>query len=170
MSIPGLTACRLAAALTERDLAQLIGSDQPSVNVMYVADCYELRRLCRALKVWPMDLINDRPVEDAAQRADRSRRPERAFEQQRAERRHQVNMIKRQRAIFCTSSSVRLAGLKACRLEAGLSQRKLARMVGTNQTTIVQLEKRYASRGAYISTIRKLSRALGVSPADVICT
>jgi DNA-binding XRE family transcriptional regulator len=41
-------------------------------------------------------------------------------------------------------------------MAAGLTQRQLAAMIGTNQTTITQLEKKYASRGAYVSTIRKL--------------
>jgi transcriptional regulator with XRE-family HTH domain len=60
--------------------------------------------------------------------------------------------------------------LKARRLEAGLSQRELARMVGTNQTTIYQLEKEFASRGAYMKTIRKLAEVLKVQPADLICS
>lgn len=35
---------------------------------------------------------------------------------------------------------VRLPGLKACRLAAGLSQRDLAKLVGKSQTTIAGLE------------------------------
>jgi transcriptional regulator with XRE-family HTH domain len=54
-------------------------------------------------------------------------------------------------------------------MAAGLTQRQLAAMIGTNQTPITQLEKKYASRGAYVSTIRKLCQALEVSPADLIC-
>lgn len=41
-------------------------------------------------------------------------------------------------------------------------------MMETNQTTIAQLEKRYASRGAYMKTVRKLCDVLKVQPADLI--
>jgi DNA-binding Xre family transcriptional regulator len=41
-------------------------------------------------------------------------------------------------------------------------------MIGTNQTTIAQLEKRYTSRGAYMKTVRKLCDVLKVQPADLI--
>jgi transcriptional regulator with XRE-family HTH domain len=54
-------------------------------------------------------------------------------------------------------------------LEAGLSQEELARMIGTNLTTIRRLEKKYGGRSAYAKTVRKLCQALGVRPADLIC-
>ncbi len=70
--------------------------------------------------------------------------------------------------IFCNAASVRLGGLKKHRERAGIGQRELARMIGTNQTTIAQLEKRYTSRGADMKTVRKLCGVLKVQPADLI--
>jgi DNA-binding Xre family transcriptional regulator len=66
--VPGLTVCRLAAALSERDLAELVDSNQPTINNMEAqtwvkADYRLLRRLCRVLKVQPADLIGWDPVE-----------------------------------------------------------------------------------------------------------
>ena len=79
-----------------------------------------------------------------------------------------MNRIKGDWALRYCSSSINLGGLKARRLEAGLSQEELARMIGTNLTTIRELEKR-AGRSAYAKTVRKLCQALGVRPADLIC-
>lgn len=169
VSIPGLTACRLAAALSEKEVARLMDSYQAAIRYAPAAECYILRRLCRELKVWPLDLMDSAPVEEVQFQDDQRQRAQSVFERERAERRRQVNRIKRQRAVLTDSSAVRLAGLKARRLEAELTQRELARLASTNQSTIYELEKKYTSRGAYMKTIRKLCQALGVSPADLIC-
>ncbi len=60
-----------------------------------------------------------------------------------------------------------LQGLRACRLMAALSQRELARKIGTHQSTICALESQ--NRGAYPKTIRRLCEALEVEPVDLIC-
>jgi transcriptional regulator with XRE-family HTH domain len=62
---------------------------------------------------------------------------------------------------------VLLPGLWVARVSAALSQRDLAKMIGTNQNTIQQLESQ--RRGAYPKTVSKLCQALGVEPADLMC-
>jgi DNA-binding XRE family transcriptional regulator len=174
--VPGLTACRLAAALSERDLAKLVDSNQPTINNLEAAflrpyaswakaDARLILRLCRALKVRPEDLTFAAAVED---KRSESERADSALRRERDEGRRQVNRIKRGRMIQITSKSVRLGGLKKHRERARLSQEELARMIGTNLTTIRQLEKRYTSRGAYMKTVRKLCDVLKVQPADLI--
>jgi transcriptional regulator with XRE-family HTH domain len=164
--VPGLRACRLAAALSERDLAEMVGTNHATINNLEVDDLM-LERLCQELKVWPEDLTNDDVVEDTTPQDGPERRSASVSDEERAERRREVNRIKGDFALRYSTSAISLGGLKARRLAAGLSQRELARMVGTNQTTIHQLEKR--RRGAYAKTIRKLCKALGVRPADLIC-
>lgn len=169
--VPGLTACRLAAGLSERGLAELVDSNQTTINDLEAqswvkADYRLLRRLCRVLKVRPADLMSSRVVEDTEAR--RRRRAESALGIERDERRRQVNRLKRKGWHGPGAGSVLLRGLKARRLEAGLTQRELARLIGTNQTTIAQLEKKYASRGAYMKTIQKLCLTLEVQPVDLI--
>jgi transcriptional regulator with XRE-family HTH domain len=167
--VPGLKACRLAAALSERDLAEMVGTSHATINNLEVNDVM-LERLCQALKVWPEDLTNDEAVENTApQGGSEQRSASVVSDEERAERRREVNRIKGDFALRYSTSAISLGGLKARRLEAGLSQRELARVVGTNQTTIHQLEKRYGGRSAYAKTIRKLCQALGVRPADLIC-
>lgn len=61
---------------------------------------------------------------------------------------------------------VLLPGLRAARQGAGLTQRELATRSGTGQGTVSKLET--LRRGAYPRTIRKLSAALGVAPADIV--
>ena len=85
-----------------------------------------------------------------------------------AERRRQINRIKRRGHPGNAPGTVLLRGLKERRAASGLSQRKLAEMIGTNQATISELEKG-THRGAYMQTVRRLCAALGVSPADLIC-
>jgi DNA-binding Xre family transcriptional regulator len=128
-----------------------------------------LECLCQVLKVWPEDLTNDVAVEDTALQDGAEQRSASVSDEERAERRREVNRIKGDWAIRNGRKGINLGGLKARRLEAGLSQRELARMVGTNQTTIHQLEEKYGGRKAYPKTIRKLCQALGVRPADLIC-
>ncbi len=60
-----------------------------------------------------------------------------------------------------------LQGLWACRLAAGLTQRQLAEAIGSNQATVRELER--LERGAYPRTIKRLCRALGVAPEDLLC-
>jgi DNA-binding Xre family transcriptional regulator len=165
--VPGLKACRWAAALSERDLAEMVGTSHPTINNLEVNDVM-LERLCQALKVWPEDLTNKDAVEDTTPQDGPEQRSASVSDEERAERRREVNRIKRDFALHYTSSAIKLGGLKARRLEAGLSEQELARMIGTNLTTIRQLEKR-AGRSAYSKTVRKLCQALGVRPADLIC-
>ena len=166
--VPGLKACRWAAALSERDLAEMVGTNHATINQMEVNPLM-LERLCQVLKVWPEDLTNDDAVEDTAPQDGAEQRSASVSDEERAERRREVNRIKGDRAIRYGRKGIKLGGLKARRLEAGLSQRELARMVGTNQTTIHRLEEKYGGRKAYPKTIRKLCQALGVRPADLIC-
>jgi DNA-binding Xre family transcriptional regulator len=181
--VPGLKACRWAAALSERDLAELVGTSQTRINNFtkkvtinkkgelkgFKADDLMLERLCQALKVWPEDLTTADVVEDATPQDGAEHRSASVSDEERAERRREVNRIKGDWALRYGRKAINLGGLKARRLEAGLSQRELAQMVGTNQTTIHQLEKKYGGRSAYKKTIRKLCQALGVRPADLIC-
>ncbi len=179
--VPGIKACRWAAALSERDLAELVGTSQTRINNFtkirlnsldephgFKADDLMLERLCQALKVWPEDLTTAAVVEDATPQDGAEHRSVSVSDEERAERRREVNRIKRDWALRYSTSAINLGGLKARRLEAGLSQGELARMIGTNLTTIHQLEKR-AGRDAYPKTIRKLCQALEVRPADLIC-
>jgi DNA-binding Xre family transcriptional regulator len=166
--LSGLGACRWAAALSERDLAELVGTSHPTIHNLEVDDLM-LERMCQALKVWPEDLTSADVVEDATPRDGAEQRSASVSDEERAERRREVNRIKGDWALRYGRKAINLGGLKARRLEAGLSQRELARMVGTNQTTIHQLEKKYGGRSAYKKTIRKLCQALGVRPADLIC-
>ena len=180
--VPGLKACRWAAALSERDLAGLVDTSQTTINNLqrpirinkkgepkgFKADDLMLERLCQALKVWPEDLTTADVVEDATPQDGAEHRSASVSDEERAERRREVNRIKGDRALRYSTSAINLGGLKARRLEAGLSQEELARMIGTNLTTIRELEKR-AGRSAYAKTVRKLCQALGVRPADLIC-
>jgi transcriptional regulator with XRE-family HTH domain len=180
--VPGIKACRWAAALSERDLAELVGTSQTRINNFtkirlnwldepqgFKADDLMLERLCQALKVWPEDLTTADVVEGATSQDGAEQRSVSVSDEERAERRREVNRIKGDFAIRYTSSAIKLGGLKARRLEAGLSQEELARMIGTNLTTIRQLEKRRGGRSAYAKTVQKLCQVLGVRPADLIC-
>jgi transcriptional regulator with XRE-family HTH domain len=181
--VPGIKACRWAAALSERDLAELVGTSQTRINNFskkvtinkkgepqgFKADDLMLERLCQALKVWPEDLTTADVVEDATPQDGAEHRPASVSDEERAERRREVNRIKCDWALRYSSSAINLGGLKARRLEAGLSQEELARMIGTNLTTIRELEEKYGGRYAYPKTIRKLCQTLGVRPADLIC-
>jgi transcriptional regulator with XRE-family HTH domain len=86
-------------------------------------------------------------------------------ESRRCERRQQVSTIKRQ-AGDTNDRGAYLYGLRACRRAAALTQRELAEMSGTYQSTICDLENH--KRGAYPRTIRGLCRALEVDPADLL--
>jgi DNA-binding XRE family transcriptional regulator len=170
----------LAAALTQRELAEMVGSNQTTMADLENwdgADPGMLRRLCGALHLAPEDLIFRGTVDETAGQQGRDPRAASTSAEAWTERRRQVNRIKK-RGHFSNPytgghanvapGTVLLRGLKGCRASAGLTQRELAKMIGTNQTTIQQLEKG-TRRGAYVSTVKKLCRTLGVSPADVIC-
>lgn len=141
----GLRACRLAAALTQKELAELVGSSQTTMADLEnwdKADSGMLRGLCRALDVAPEDLIFRYGVEAPAAQGGRNRQAVRASELGNAERRRQVNQIKRRAHYRSSPGTVFLRGLKGCRASAGLTQRELAKMVGTNQTTIQQSSRK----------------------------
>jgi DNA-binding Xre family transcriptional regulator len=163
----GLNACRWAAALSERDLAEMVGTNHATINHLQ-ADDVMLERLCQALKVWPEDLTSDDAVEDATPQDGAEHRSASVSDEERAKRRREVNRIKSDWRLRSSHKGIRLGGLKAHRLEAGLSEEELARMIGTNLTTIRQLEN--GRRSAYKKTIRKLCQVLGVRPADLICS
>jgi DNA-binding Xre family transcriptional regulator len=59
--LPGLWACRMAAGLTQRDLALAIGSNQATIHELErsLRGAYPktVRRLCEALNVQPADLL-----------------------------------------------------------------------------------------------------------------
>ena len=83
------------------------------------------------------------------------------------DRHHQIARIKEGARSANDGRSYLLQGLWACRLAAGLSQRQLAEMIGSNQGTIRKLERGY--RGAYPKTVQRLCRVLEVTPEDLLC-
>ncbi len=87
--------------------------------------------------------------------------------EEQAEQRRQVATIKKEARSVNSGRSYLLPGLWACRLAAGLTQRGVAERIGSNQATVRELERE--RRGAYMSTIRKLCGALGVTPEDLLC-
>jgi transcriptional regulator with XRE-family HTH domain len=89
--------------------------------------------------------------------------------EKRLDRRAQVNRIKGEAVYLKAGQTVSLQGLKDCREAAGLSQRQLAKAIGTNQRTIAELEERHARRGAYLFTVRRLCAVLNTSPVNLIC-
>lgn len=58
------------------------------------------------------------------------------------------------------------ARISALREEQSLSQSALARLVGTSQSAISQIEA--GERNPSFTTIREIARALGVSPAHLV--
>jgi DNA-binding Xre family transcriptional regulator len=86
---------------------------------------------------------------------------------QEIERRSQIDAIKKGARSLNGGRSYLLQGQWACRQAAGLTQRQLAEMMGSSQTTVRKLER--LSRGAYPKTIQRLCRALGVTPEDLLC-
>jgi transcriptional regulator with XRE-family HTH domain len=56
--------------------------------------------------------------------------------------------------------------LRNLRFRAGLTQEELAREAGTTQTTVARIERDAVE--PEVTTIRKLARALGTTPADLI--
>jgi transcriptional regulator with XRE-family HTH domain len=56
--------------------------------------------------------------------------------------------------------------LKDLRFRAGLTQQELADKAGSTQTTVARIERDAVE--PEVTTIRKLARALGVSPGDLL--
>jgi transcriptional regulator with XRE-family HTH domain len=170
-SLNGLRACRIAAVLTQKELADLAGTSQTTIADLERwegADLRLLQQLCEALNVAPEDLIYPGSVNDEALEATQAARARYGFGDGDAQLRHQINRIKRRARYTPAPGTVLLRGLKERRMAAGLSQRALAKMISTNQSTIAELEKGIR-RGAYMSTLRKLCHALEATPADLIC-
>ncbi len=59
--LPGLWACRIAAGLTQRELAMLVRTSQGTItsleNQERGAYPATIKRLCATLDVWPADLL-----------------------------------------------------------------------------------------------------------------
>src|SRR5215218_750177 len=108
--VPGIKACRWAAALSERDLAEMVGTNHAVINNMEVNDVM-LERLCQALKVWPEDLTSDDAVEDTTPQDGAEQRSASVSDEERAERRREVNRIKGDRAIRYGRKGIKLGGL-----------------------------------------------------------
>jgi DNA-binding Xre family transcriptional regulator len=66
--LPGLWACRAAAGLTQRDLAERVGTSQGTVHdlecLMRGAYPKTIKKLCTALEVDPADLLCVETTED----------------------------------------------------------------------------------------------------------
>ena len=82
------------------------------------------------------------------------------------QRRQEVRAIKKILGTDQRGRGAYLPGLWACRLASGYSQQELAERAETGRTTIRSLELR--ERRAHPTTIRRLSKALGVPPADLL--
>jgi ribosome-binding protein aMBF1 (putative translation factor) len=82
------------------------------------------------------------------------------------QRRREVRAIKKIVRPDQRGRGAYLPGLWACRLASGYSQQELAERAETGRTTIRSLERK--ERRAHATTIRRLSRALGVSPAELL--
>ena len=91
----------------------------------------------------------------------------RRMHEEKAGRRRQAMAIEQGARSANNGRSYLLLGLWACRLASGLSQRDLAKRIGTNQSTVRMLER--GQRGAYVSTLRRLCQALEVEPEDLLC-
>ena len=61
---------------------------------------------------------------------------------------------------------MKLPRLRTLRERQALTQRELADLAGVSRTTIVTLEQ--GADSPYPSTVRKLARALGVTPAELM--
>jgi DNA-binding Xre family transcriptional regulator len=83
------------------------------------------------------------------------------------ERQRQVAAIKKGARSLNGGRSYLLQGLWACRQAAGLTQRQLAEMMDSSQTTVRKLERQM--RGAYPKKIQRLCQVLRVTPDDLLC-
>jgi DNA-binding XRE family transcriptional regulator len=89
-------------------------------------------------------------------------------QERKAERRRQIQEIKKSVGPDQTARGALLPGLFACRLAVGVSQAELAEQARVARTTIRGLES--GGRRAHATTLRRLSDALSVSPADLLTT
>lgn len=87
--------------------------------------------------------------------------------EEKTERHRQIAAIKKEARSLNGGRSYLLQGLWACRQAAGLTQRQLAKKMGSSQTTVRKLER--LSRGAYPKTIQRLCDVLGVTTEDLLC-
>ena len=69
-------------------------------------------------------------------------------------------------SIRSSNRSTLLPGLWDGRARRGLTQRELAALAGTGGGTISDLE--VGRRGGYPATVKRLCRALGATPAELI--
>jgi transcriptional regulator with XRE-family HTH domain len=174
----GLKACREAKGLTQQQLAKMSGAKQATISELEKRYGYRgayistVRRLSEALKVPPASLIcKYEPSEESAECSHQMKR----FTQEKGlDRTEQLRVLREQATRGWKDSmmvdrvwKVKLQGLESCRLAAGLSQRGLAKIVGTSQTTIAKLERGVLGAPTYM--VRRLCRALKVLPADLIC-
>jgi transcriptional regulator with XRE-family HTH domain len=65
-----------------------------------------------------------------------------------------------------SSRSIPLPGLAEHRRRRGLTQRQLGELAGVAHTSVQRLES--LNRGAYPQTLRKIARALGVAPEELL--
>jgi transcriptional regulator with XRE-family HTH domain len=174
----GLKACREAKGLTQQQLAKMSGAKQATISELENRYGYRgaymstIRRLCEAMKVPPVSLICKYELLDEG--AEGSHQMKRLTEQKGLDRTEQLRVLREQTTRGWKDSmmddrvwKIKLRGLESCRLAAGLSQRDLAKIVGTSQTTIAKLERGVVGVPTYM--IRRLCRALKVLPADLIC-
>jgi transcriptional regulator with XRE-family HTH domain len=66
----------------------------------------------------------------------------------------------------CTNRSIPLPRLRVHRQSRGLTQKELASRAGISAGTVHRLES--LKRGSYPRTLRKLARALGVTPEQLV--
>jgi DNA-binding Xre family transcriptional regulator len=76
--LKGLWACRLAAGLNQRQLAEAIGSSQATVGQLERGDrgayLRTIARLCKCLEVAPEDLLSGNSLSEPKKSVDRIRR------------------------------------------------------------------------------------------------
>ena len=87
-------------------------------------------------------------------------------EHKRERRRQEVQVIKKIIGADQKRRGAYLLGLCACRWASGYSQQELAERAGIARTTIRALE--CGERRAHATTLRRISEALSVSPADLL--
>jgi DNA-binding XRE family transcriptional regulator len=87
-------------------------------------------------------------------------------DEHKTERRREVQVIKKVIGPGQGGRGAYVPGLFACRLAVGVSQAELARLAGIGRGTVRSLER--GERCAHATTLRRLSEALEVSPADLL--
>jgi transcriptional regulator with XRE-family HTH domain len=112
--VPGLKPCRLAAALSERDLADLVGTTQTTINDLEAplrsikAHPYIIEQLCQVLKVWREDLTNAEAIKNTTSLDEPEGQIVSGSEEEKAERRQEVNRIKNQQWRWILRKSIPL--------------------------------------------------------------